>query len=206
MLTLGPLFFVNTALGDTDHVIIAAFVLALAGATLIMLRNLNAQTVRLLLTNEENLALIKTVRQFNADLAAANLRLEEMATTDELTGIGNRRLFDDVLSQEVLRVRSDTNELSVLMLDVDVFKGFNDLYGHQAGDRCLRRVAETLSATLPHGADVLARYGGEEFAAILPQTGASAAAKLALAERMRADVEALAIPSVAGGTSTITVA
>jgi diguanylate cyclase (GGDEF)-like protein len=179
---------VNIVKGDSDHLVFSAFVCALIVATLLMLRHLYDQTVRMLCTIEDNDLLVKQVRQIN-------LQLEGIATTDALTGIGNRRLFDDVLSKEILRVRDDTNELSVLMLDVDIFKGFNDNFGHQAGDGCLRKIAAALSATL-RAPDVMTRYGGEEFAAILPQTNAAGAA--ILAEKMRARIEALAIPSVTG--------
>jgi diguanylate cyclase (GGDEF)-like protein len=98
---------------------------------------------------------------------------------DGLTGVHNRRFFDERLAAEWGRAVRSGFELSVVLLDVDFFKRFNDRYGHQAGDECLRRVAATLQAGLKRPADLLARYGGEEFACLLPDTGLIGARQLA---------------------------
>lgn len=119
-------------------------------------------------------------------LEEVNERLHRLATIDSLTGIANRRRFDEVLDSEWKRAIRDAQSIAVLMLDVDHFKSFNDTYGHEFGDTVLKQVAATLNNSVRPG-DFVARYGGEEFAVVLPSTDASAA--LAVAERMRRAVE-----------------
>ena len=114
------------------------------------------------------------------------------AITDELTQLANRRQFDRALTAEFYRLKRSGAPLSLIMIDVDHFKAFNDRYGHPAGDDCLRRIAGALKSVVGRGADLAARYGGEEFAVILPETGLDGAELLA--ERLRAAVQDLAIP------------
>ncbi|MGI4830887.1 MAG: GGDEF domain-containing protein [Janthinobacterium lividum] len=118
--------------------------------------------------------------------------LQELARTDSLTGLLNRRGFDQVL-EEVWHatVRAGT-QMSLLLLDIDHFKNFNDLYGHPAGDDCLRAVATAVSGSLSRTSDRAARYGGEELAIVLPGTDAEGAIKLA--EQIRLAVLALRLP------------
>ena len=118
--------------------------------------------------------------------------LEALSTVDGLTGIPNRRRFDDVLTEEWKRAERDVTFLSLIMIDIDFFKDFNDRYGHQQGDDCLKRVAQTLMNSVHRPADCVARYGGEEFACILPGTDIKGAIRVA--EGMRHDIEALHIP------------
>lgn len=118
--------------------------------------------------------------------------LREMAFVDGLTGVHNRRHFDERLEAEAQRARRGRSSLSLLLADVDFFKRYNDCYGHLAGDDCLRRVARALQSCLHRPADVLSRYGGEEFACILPETDLAGA--LAVAEAMEEAVRALRIP------------
>lgn len=118
--------------------------------------------------------------------------LEQYAMLDGLTGIPNRRQFDERLDKEWRRSLRDGLPLSVIMLDIDHFKGFNDHYGHGAGDQCLQKVARTLSDTLVRAGDCLCRYGGEEFIALLPNTEATGTHEVA--EHLRVAVESLAIP------------
>lgn len=125
-------------------------------------------------------------------------RLGTMAMLDALTGLRNRRAFDDYLRWVLRRRRSEASELSFLVLDVDFFKGFNDRYGHAAGDVALRRIANSIVDSLHRELDVAARFGGEEFVVLLPETGAVAAEHVA--ERIRHGVEAMGITH---GASTV---
>ena len=101
-------------------------------------------------------------------LEASNHYLAQQSATDELTGLANRRRFDEALSSEWLRAARSMNPLSLLMLDVDYFKRYNDHYGHLAGDECLRRVALALGYCVRRAGEMVARYGGEEFVMLLP--------------------------------------
>ncbi|MEO5364811.1 MAG: diguanylate cyclase [Magnetococcus sp. WYHC-3] len=132
------------------------------------------------------------------ELKQARDRLTLLASTDGLTGLVNRRSFDDSLTMEYHRLARNQRELSLILFDVDHFKLFNDTYGHQAGDDCLRRVGQTVLGVLNRSADITARYGGEEFACILPETDSPGA--VAVAERLRQAVESLAIPHLRSPT------
>jgi diguanylate cyclase (GGDEF)-like protein len=118
--------------------------------------------------------------------------LEHHANQDSLTDIANRRCFEMTLEAEWRRAMRERQALSLVMVDVDRFKHFNDLYGHREGDHCLRRVAKAMSQTLTRPGDLLARYGGEEFIAILPQTDQLGAR--CIGERLREAVRDLHIP------------
>lgn len=134
--------------------------------------------------------------QTSRELEVANERLAELSATDSLTTLANRRRFDQVLDTEWRRASRTGSDLSLLVIDVDHFKAFNDTYGHQAGDDCLRLVARTLRDSLNRVSDLVARYGGEEFAVLLPVTRSSEAQEIA--ERLRLAVERL---GMAHGTS-----
>jgi diguanylate cyclase (GGDEF)-like protein len=126
------------------------------------------------------------------ELKRARDSLTRLAVTDSLTDLANRRRFDEVLQSESSRLFRLEQPLSLIMLDVDFFKKFNDTYGHVIGDSCLQQVAYTIRGSLHRPADLAARYGGEEFACILPNTDKEGA--ITIAERVRANVEALNIP------------
>ncbi|MEJ5169775.1 MAG: GGDEF domain-containing protein, partial [Fimbriimonadales bacterium] len=138
-----------------------------------------------------------------AKLEEANARLEQLALTDGLTGLPNHRHFQEELERSCKRAERDGQPVSLLMLDVDFFKQFNDTFGHPAGDQVLRRVASIIAGAV-RGSDVAARYGGEEFAVILPNTDEAAA--LEVGERIRAAVEGAEWPqrqvTVSIGAST----
>jgi len=121
-----------------------------------------------------------------SELEAANRQLEALSSTDGLTGVFNRRFFDSRLEEESARCRRQ-GPMALIMIDVDHFKSFNDNFGHQAGDACLQRLADTLTAVVRRETDIVARYGGEEFAIILPYTDAIGASTLA--ETVRLTVE-----------------
>ncbi len=137
------------------------------------------------------IAVVETLRDMTAQKEAQD-ELQRLATRDGLTSVANRRAFDSTLDTEWRRASRESRALSLLMIDVDYFKRFNDTYGHQGGDDCLRRVAAAMSGVIKRASDSLARYGGEEFAILLPATEPEGA--LLLAERIRAAVEAIALP------------
>ncbi|MDG3005433.1 diguanylate cyclase [Paludisphaera mucosa] len=113
------------------------------------------------------------------ELAAANRRLEALSVTDPLTGLANRRRFDEALGAEWLRAVRTGRPIAMAMVDVDRFKLYNDRYGHLAGDECLRSIASALRGSVRQGVDLVARYGGEEFAVILPGASLETAADVA---------------------------
>jgi two-component system chemotaxis family response regulator WspR len=130
--------------------------------------------------------------------------LEHYANQDSLTDIANRRSFDLALNAEWRRAIRDKQRLSMVMVDVDCFKQFNDLYGHREGDHCLRRVAKAMAKALTRPGDLLARYGGEEFVAILPGTDLEGARWIG--ERLRDAVMELRIPQQRpDGTCQVTI-
>lgn len=134
----------------------------------------------------------RALEKSQKELAEANKILEKLSSLDGLTGVPNRRRFDEVLKQEWQRAVRHSTALSLVMLDIDFFKLYNDTYGHQGGDECLKRVAKALEGAARRETDIVARYGGEEFAAILPETGSKGA--FDVAEALRAIVEKQGIP------------
>jgi len=121
----------------------------------------------------------RVIEKQKEDLAASNDMLYQLSYLDALTAVPNRRYFDEIVVREWKRAVRDKTPLSMLMIDIDYFKQFNDTYGHQAGDQCLKQVAGVLSRNIKRPGDTLSRYGGEEFAAILPGTDIKGAAKVA---------------------------
>ena len=138
-------------------------------------------------------------KQAESALQRANEELARLSTTDGLTGLANRRRFDEVLQAEWLKLRREKQYLSLVMADVDFFKRYNDTYGHQPGDICLSSVAKAIRSQLRRPADLAARYGGEEFAAILPSTDPEGARHVA--ELIRGEVERLNLPHAASSAA-----
>lgn len=134
-------------------------------------------------------------------LEKANLKLQQQTSLDGLTGIANRRRFDEFMETEWRRARRNQTPISVIMIDIDVFKAYNDNYGHLAGDDCLRQVAQVLQQGSKRPGDLTARYGGEEFTVVLPETSLPGAA--ALAEELRAQVEGLKIAHAYSSVSDV---
>jgi len=132
------------------------------------------------------------LNKINRELIEVNSNLEELSCTDCLTGIANRRKFEDFISFEWDKCKNNLSPLSAIMIDVDFFKLFNDNYGHQSGDYCLKKIGETLSNHLSANHGIVARYGGEEFIIVLE--GLSKTSALIEAEKIRKSVEALSIP------------
>ncbi|WP_432663502.1 diguanylate cyclase [Wukongibacter baidiensis] len=132
-------------------------------------------------------------------LRELNSKLEHLSSVDVLTGISNRRSFEENVQIEWKRAVRAKKPLSLIMIDIDHFKEFNDYYGHQAGDRCLERVAKAILTSTQRPADFVARYGGEEFVVVLPEADREGA--LRVAERIRKKVESLEIDHEHSGVS-----
>lgn len=118
----------------------------------------------------QNRYLTQKIQKQAIELLHANQQLQRLANLDGLTEVANRRKFDEYLQHEWLRLSREKQYLSILLTDIDHFKDYNDNYGHQAGDLCLKKVADILQKSIRRPADLVARYGGEEFAVILPNT------------------------------------
>lgn len=136
-------------------------------------------------------------------LNAANKELQRLSATDGLTGIANRRMFDELGMREWRRCERMKKPLALVMIDVDHFKLFNDKYGHQAGDECLRKVADQVSRVAPRATDLAARYGGEEFVLVLGETDTDGAKWIA--NRLRQQVSELNIPHYATESRHVTI-
>jgi diguanylate cyclase (GGDEF)-like protein/PAS domain S-box-containing protein len=134
-------------------------------------------------------AVEEELRQTQNRLIEAVDNLKELSTMDSLTGIANRRFFDEYSDKEWKRAQRDKKSFSVVMIDLDSFKSYNDTYGHQQGDSCLKYVAGVIKGAMKRPADLAARYGGEEFVLVLPETNKEGANKIA--EKLRQEVEAL---------------
>jgi diguanylate cyclase (GGDEF)-like protein/PAS domain S-box-containing protein len=152
-----------------------------------------------------NIRDITRQKQAEEQLEDANAELSAMSVTDALTGIANRRHFDQMLRKEWNRAMRTASPVSLLMVDTDNFKAYNDFYGHPTGDQCLRHVAQALSSSVLRAGDLVTRYGGEEFAIILPDTIAEMGQQVG--ERMLAALERLAMPhqGAAGGVVSVSI-
>lgn len=167
---------------------IGAILAVLCGATVLLCQLFRREMLRRMAAEEA--------------LTEAAGKLAVMAATDGLTGLANRRQFDLNLGREWRRAVRNEAPLSLLLLDVDCFKSFNDRYGHQEGDQVLRSIAACIPQTVRRPADAGARYGGEEFAVLLP--GTDAAGALAIAEHLRSAVAALGIPHAGSPSGQVT--
>lgn len=147
--------------------------------------------------------LMRLVRERTEQLEEANRKLAALSYVDAITGVANRRSFDEELTTEARRLPRTRSHLSLLLADIDGFKAYNDALGHQAGDECLRQVAVVIADGVRRAADTVARYGGEEFAVLLPDTDAAGAA--VLAERIRSGVEGRSIPHPAMPQGCVTI-
>ena len=133
------------------------------------------------------------LEKMNDELACSNRELQRLSSMDGLTGVANRRQFDETLAKEWQRGIRTQLPLSIIFADIDFFKRYNDHYGHQSGDDCLKKVAAALAATVHRPADLVSRYGGEEFVMILPDTTEEGA--LAIAKKMLRGIRDLNIPN-----------
>ena len=147
---------------------------------------------RAYLNQRQRDAAYRALRESQQQLVELNLELQRLNRVDGLTGLSNRRYMDEVLASEWGRAMREQTPFSVLMIDIDDFKKYNDTYGHVQGDEALRQVAGAVAHWLRRSSDLAVRFGGEEFTTILPSTEAAGAA--GVGEQIRASVEALQIP------------
>jgi len=150
------------------------------------------------ITKPFNPELVKARVHTHVNFKLMRDKLAELAATDGLTGLANRAHFDSKLAYEYARHQRSGSPLSLIMLDIDHFKNFNDTYGHVSGDECLREVAKAMCSTVSRTTDLVARYGGEEFVVLLPDTHLKGA--VILAESIRKSISDLALSL---GTSTV---
>ena len=162
-----------------------------AKETMLQIINTGEYDKRLKTNNQDEIDTMFT--QFNQELVEQNQELAQLSEQDALTGIANRRYLEEVLDRSWRNCARSERVMSVLMIDVDFFKPFNDEYGHPAGDQVLRQIAQTLKHNLHRATDYLARYGGEEFCVILTDTKPEDA--LSVAERLRSKIQELHIRS-----------
>lgn len=142
---------------------------------------------------------LRALRILKVELERKNAELEALSCRDGLTGVLNRRGFDDYLNKEWLRAIRQRHDVGLLLIDVDHFKDYNDNYGHQGGDECLRKVAFALGAALKRPSDIVARYGGEEFGVVIPATSIDGGAMIA--DSLCKSVAALRIPHAFSATA-----
>ncbi|MEQ1545510.1 diguanylate cyclase [Methyloglobulus sp.] len=155
----------------------------LAGADACLQKPLNPYYLQLQVTAMERLCIMRRKLLAQKSLVKANQYLLKIAMIDQLTKLGNRRNFEHVIVREFNLAKREKTSFSLLMCDIDHFKVYNDRYGHQEGDKCLKKIAETILETLTRPADIACRFGGDEFVVILPRT--DAAGGLQVAEKIR---------------------
>jgi two-component system, chemotaxis family, response regulator WspR len=156
-----------------------------------LIARIRAHSKSYMLQRERDAA-FAALQAIRLELEAKNVLLERLSAVDGLTGLANRRRFDEALSHEWQRARRNASSLGVILVDVDHFKKYNDHYGHLQGDDCLRKVATAMGSAIKRPADLVARYGGEEFVVLVPETDGNGLAHVA--EHIRLAVENLQLP------------
>jgi len=198
-------FFVAAGLAAAFSVVAPAWWFFVAGTTLPLEQMLRA-SVWLVFANALGFLAANSIQRAQRERYAQSLLLKELLSTDAMTGIGNRRRFDDALEREWRRCSRSGKPLSLLMIDVDHFKAYNDHHGHLQGDECLRQVAKLLVESVGRPADLVARYGGEEFVCLLPEIaeeGARAVAAKCMMAIARAAIPHAGLPAAAKLTISI---
>ena len=200
------LLFMSISILKLKNLIVDSLSIELANQQ--RLRNLEKERADTSLLNDTLEKELRQIRESDLQLKREKEKVEELAeklaaiaTRDGLTGIANRRHFDEFLAKEWNRAIRSGTPLSLILCDIDYFKNFNDHYGHQEGDRCLCRIASLLEEHVRRSGDLAARYGGEEFGIVLPGTSLENARDIA--EQMRIAIENIAIPHAASPTNNI---
>ena len=165
----------------------------LAGGDAYIAKPLNPLRLQLTIIAMERIYVMRQkLQQAQLELESANRQLEHMSYHDQLTGLANRRHYDNTLESQFALAKRNKSPLSLIICDIDYFKLYNDTYGHQQGDQCLTQVAETICNNTNRPTDLACRYGGEEFTVILPNTNLAGARTVA--EKLRQQVFASSIP------------
>jgi len=192
----------DTTLLELDEERFRSYVVSNPDALLAIMRTLSLRSRKDLAALDTNFKRLKeysreieranqNLQEARQQLMRTNRELERLSTLDTLTGLANRRRFDEALRYEWRRAARENHPLSLILCDIDCFKGYNDTYGHPAGDEVLMRVAGAMRDSLRRPADLAARYGGEEFVVILANTDTAGA--VALAEKIRETVEEMKV-------------
>jgi len=194
---IGFLFFSSMKPGTYQNAHVDKFVqIALQISIIVdkerLYEDLKQTNLRLKAENLEHKKTEEKLRQRRSELELANQQLAQLASKDGLTGVANRRVFDEMLVKEWHRCLRSDGVISLILIDVDRFKSYNDSHGHLAGDDCLRLIAQTLQESVCRPGDLVCRYGGEEFALLLPETPLGPAYKIA--ESVRTAVEHRRLP------------
>ena len=163
-----------------------------------VLARIRAHSRSFLAQQQRDLA-YQALRELQKELEEKNAELQRLSSQDGLTGLANRRTFDEFFQKEWLRAARESSPLSLILIDIDHFKKYNDNYGHQGGDNCLRKVAQKLGETVGRPGDLVARYGGEEFVVVMPSTDMEGAASIAAA--LRENVVSMAEPHAYSSTA-----
>ena len=199
LIFLGHFFVLRNVIGvdiPYTYLVYILFPITMGTTALINLRLVNDAIESLIKSKNQmaewNRSLDEMVKQRTKELVESNNKLEAISNTDGLTGIGNRRYFDNALVTEWSHAQRTSSKLALIIGDVDWFKNYNDIYGHPAGDECLRLVAKAFKDHARRESDLVARYGGEEFAAVFPAITADQV--ISFAEILIQNVRALALP------------
>jgi len=169
--------------------IVLLITILLSVGLMILLFLMKTKENKIINKHRQHLQILVTERTLA--LEQANIALKKLSETDPLTQIANRRSYDKQLTLSFVSAKRTKQPLSLLVLDIDYFKAFNDHYGHDAGDGALQSIAQHIASTLPRSTDFIARYGGEEFVVLLPSTDINGA--YSVAERIRLNIEVAAI-------------
>ena len=178
---------------------VLVFVVFQSVLIIILYRNVRARKGAIAELFSERELLETRVSERTEELQKANKRLKQISMEDGLTGLANRRYLDKALSKEVIRRDRHSAELSLILIDIDYFKQFNDIYGHLEGDSCLKEVALALQETCIRNSDIVARFGGEEFVIVMPNTNNNGGSKVA--EKVMSGIISLNIPHVGSAVS-----